>query len=94
MVGTHTDINDRKRAEEDRERLIIDLSANNEELHAAYEDLTATEEELRHQYDTISKGEADLRQTTGYLENLIAIAKRPDYCLGSIISDHPAQPCF
>ncbi len=77
MVGTHKDITDRKRAEEDRERLIIDLSANNEELHAAYEEISATEEELRHQYETIARTEAVLRQTTGYLENLITIANVP-----------------
>lgn len=77
MVGTHTDISDRKRAEEDRERLIIDLGRNNEKLHAAYEERTATEEELSHQYDTLAQTEADLRQITENLENLITIANVP-----------------
>ncbi|MDD1729675.1 MAG: PAS domain S-box protein, partial [Methanospirillum sp.] len=71
------DISDRKREEQERERLIIELGASNEQLSASYEELTASEEELRHQYTSLVTTEEHLRQTKDYLDTLIANANVP-----------------
>lgn len=54
MVGTHTDINDRKRIEDE-------LTKKHSELVATYEQLTANEEELKLNLDELSKNEQQLR---------------------------------
>jgi len=56
MFGTHTDITDRKRAEEE-------LYKKAEDLHAAYEEISATDEELRQNLDDIRRSEQALHES-------------------------------
>jgi PAS domain S-box-containing protein len=60
MVGTQTDISERKRIQEE-------LSRKHEELMASYEQITASEEELRESYDEVSRSEQILRISEGRL---------------------------
>ena len=54
MVGTHTDISERKRIQDE-------LAEKHFELLASYEQLSASEEELKHNLIEISQGEQMLR---------------------------------
>jgi PAS domain S-box-containing protein len=61
----------------ERKRIEQELVRKNRELNDAYEDLSAIEEELRQNLDELGKSEHSLRETTQYLENLIAYANAP-----------------
>ena len=56
MVGTHTDIDERKRIESE-------LEQKNQELMASYEQLTASEEELKSQFDELSRIQKNLAKS-------------------------------
>ena len=71
------DITGRRKAEEERERLIATLGESNEELSATYEQLLSAEQELKKQNETLIKSEENLRETNEYLENLISYANVP-----------------
>ena len=77
IVVIYNDVTERFEAYEERERLIDQLSQNNEQLNAAYEQLAGSEEELRFQFNALASAEEHLRQTTTYLENLITYANVP-----------------
>ncbi|MCX6699858.1 MAG: PAS domain S-box protein [Methanomicrobiales archaeon] len=55
-VGTHIDISDRKRTEEE-------LLRKNEELRASYEQIAAAEEELRGNLDEMIRAERELKES-------------------------------
>ncbi|HWQ63585.1 MAG TPA: PAS domain S-box protein, partial [Methanospirillum sp.] len=76
-VGIIQDVTNQQEISRENERLIIDLSTNNEQLGAAFEELSGAEEELRSQYNALSLSEDKLKQTTQYLENLLSIANVP-----------------
>lgn len=76
-VGIIQDVTKQQEISRENERLIKDLSTNNEQLGAAFEELSGAEEELRYQYNALSLSEEKLRQTTEYLENLLSIANVP-----------------
>ncbi|HOI12981.1 MAG TPA: PAS domain S-box protein [Methanoculleus sp.] len=61
----------------ERKRIERELVRKNRELNDAYEDLSAVEEELRQNLNELGKSEHTLRETTQYLENLIAYANAP-----------------
>lgn len=77
VVGVIQDITARKLIEKERESLIENLAQTNEHLNTAYEQLAGSEEELKSQYDALASTEEHLRQTTQYLESLIAYANVP-----------------
>ncbi|MDD1730021.1 MAG: PAS domain S-box protein [Methanospirillum sp.] len=71
------DITKRKRAEEERERLITTIGESNEELRATYDQLVQTEQELKTQNAALTESKDTLRETNEYLENLITFANVP-----------------
>ncbi|WP_319579444.1 PAS domain S-box protein [uncultured Methanospirillum sp.] len=77
VTGVIQDITLRKLIEKEREILLDNLAQTNEELNAAYEQLKGSEEELKYQFNTLALTEEHLRETTQYLENLIAFANVP-----------------
>ena len=70
LIGVCQDITEQKSAENERERLILELGESNEEL-------LGTEQELKNQYNVLALSEENLRQTNSYLENLFSIANVP-----------------
>ncbi|HWQ68116.1 MAG TPA: PAS domain S-box protein [Methanospirillum sp.] len=77
ILSAADDITERIKAEQDRERLIAELGASNEELRATYEELLSTEGDLKSKFIDLISSEENLRQTKEYLENLISIANVP-----------------
>ncbi|HWQ67389.1 MAG TPA: PAS domain S-box protein [Methanospirillum sp.] len=77
VVGVIHDVTSRKKAEIERDELILKLSQKNELLNIAYEAIAGSEEELRVQYSNLAVTESQLRETTNYLENLITVANVP-----------------
>lgn len=77
VVGIIQDITTRKLIEKERETLLENLAQTNEELNAAYEQLKGSEEELKYQFNSLALTEEHLRETTQYLESLIAYANVP-----------------
>ncbi|MDD3573952.1 MAG: PocR ligand-binding domain-containing protein [Methanospirillum sp.] len=77
IVVIYNDVTEKIKTDEEREKLIDQLSQNNEQLNAAYEQLAGSEEELRFQFNALASAEERLRQTTTYLENLINYANVP-----------------
>jgi|GEM_PF-6318488 len=77
VTGIIQDITQRKLIEKDRESILDNLAQTNQELNAAYEQLKGSEEELKYQFSTLALTEEHLRETTQYLENLIAFANVP-----------------
>jgi len=66
-VGTHIDVTDRKRSEEE-------LSKKNEELSASYEQIAATEEELRANLGELTRQETELRESERKFKTLFESA--------------------
>ncbi|MDD1686077.1 PAS domain S-box protein [Methanoregula sp.] len=64
----HSDITDRKAAEEE-------IACRNKELHAANEQLTATEEELRQNYDELAKSQSLLIESEKQYRRIVETAK-------------------
>ncbi|MFA4824925.1 MAG: PAS domain S-box protein [Methanoregula sp.] len=64
MVGTHTDIDERKRIESE-------LEQKNQELMASYEQLTASEEELKSQFDELSRIQKNLAKSEEQYRSLV-----------------------
>jgi PAS domain S-box-containing protein len=66
-VGTHIDVTDRKRSEEE-------LLKKNEELSASYEQITAAEEELRANLGELTRQETELRESEEKFKTLFESA--------------------
>jgi len=63
MIGTHTDITSRKKAE-------IELQQKHEALSATIEELSAAEEELRHQYEELTQTQQILSEREEFFVSL------------------------
>ena len=66
-VGTHIDVTDRKRSEEE-------LLKKNEELNASYEQIAAAEEELRANLGELTRQETELRESEEKFKTLFESA--------------------
>jgi PAS domain S-box-containing protein len=66
-VGTHIDVTDRKRSEEE-------ILKKNEELSASYEEITAAEEELRANLNELTRQETELRESEERFKTLFESA--------------------
>ena len=66
-VGTHLDVTDRKRSEEE-------ILKKNEELSASYEEITAAEEELRANLNELTRQETELRESEDKFKTLFESA--------------------